>query len=185
LTHLHTDHVGWNTLSIGGRWVPTFANATHVFSRAERDFYATPAADSRGIIFEDSVRPVIEAGKAVTIDDQGGPYLDGITFLPTPGHSPGHMSISITSRGEEAIFAGDFAHNPIQVRRPDWNSVFCADPGKAGASRRWLLDYAAQRGATLFTPHFPETSVGTVSRRGDGFEWRYVGAASERGAAAM
>ncbi len=174
LTHLHADHVGWNTLKIDDRWVPTFPNAKYVFPQAERDFFSTPASESRSVVFEDSVLPVIEAGQAVTIGEQGVSYLDGIAFVPTPGHSPGHMSISIKSRGEEAIFTGDISHNPLQVYQPHWNSVFCEDPDRSRTSRRWMLDYAARQKATLFTPHFPETSAGMVTRRGDGYEWRYV-----------
>jgi glyoxylase-like metal-dependent hydrolase (beta-lactamase superfamily II) len=174
LTHLHADHVGWNTRKIDNRWAPTFPNAKYVFPQSERDFFSTPASESRRVLFEDSVLPVIEAGQAATIGEQGGSYLDGIEFLPTPGHSPGHMSISVKSRGEEAIFTGDIAHNPLQVYRPDLNSVFCADPDRARTSRRWLLDYAARQKATLFTPHLPETSAGIVTRGDDGYEWRYV-----------
>ncbi|HME42314.1 MAG TPA: MBL fold metallo-hydrolase [Syntrophorhabdales bacterium] len=173
-THLHADHVGWNTRKIDNYWVPTFPKAKYVFPQAERDFYSTPASESRRILFEDSVLPVIEAGQAVTIGEQGGFYFDGIEFLPTPGHSPGHMSISIKSCGEEAIFTGDIAHNPLQVYRPLWNSVFCADADRARTSRSSMLDYAARKKATLFTPHFPETSAGIVTRRRDGYEWRYV-----------
>jgi glyoxylase-like metal-dependent hydrolase (beta-lactamase superfamily II) len=174
LTHLHVDHVGWNTRKIDNRWEPTFPNAKYVFPRVELDFFSTPASESRRVVFEDSVLPVIEAGLSVTIGQHGGSYLDGVEFLPTPGHSPGHMSISIKSRGEEAIFTGDISHNPLQVYQPHWNSVFCADPDQARASRRRLLDYAAKRKATLFTPHLPETSAGKVAHSGDGYEWRYV-----------
>ncbi len=171
-THLHTDHVGWNTRLIDGRWTPTFPNAKHVFSLAERDFYATPAAESRRMVFEDSIRPIIDSGQAVVIDNRGGAYLDGVAFLPTPGHSPGHMCISIRSRGAEAIFAGDIAHTPLQVRNPDRCSAFCGDPEQARASRRWLFEYAASRQAVLFTAHFAETPAGQVSGGDDGFEWR-------------
>ncbi len=174
MTHLHVDHVGWNTVKNDNRWVPTFPNAKYVFPRAEREFFSTPAGEGRRVVFEDSVLPVIQAGQAVTIGEQGGTYLDGIRFVPTPGHSPGHMSISIESSGKEAIFTGDIAHNPLQVYQPHWNSVFCADPDRSRTSRRLMLDYAATQKATLFTPHFPETSAGIVTRRGDRYEWRYV-----------
>jgi len=174
LTHLHVDHVGWNTRKTDNSWVPTFLNAKYVFPQVEREFFSTPASKSRRVVFEDSVLPVMEAGQAVTIGEQGGSYIDGIEFLPTPGHSPGHMSISIKSQGEEAVFTGDLWHNPLQVYRPHWNSVFCADPDLACTSRRWMLDYAARQKATLFAPHFPETSAGMVTRCGDGYEWRYV-----------
>ncbi|MEM5457747.1 MBL fold metallo-hydrolase [Paraburkholderia phytofirmans] len=177
LTHLHADHVGWNTQWIDGRWQPTFPNAKYVFPQAEQDFFATPAGDSRRMVFDDSVVPVIESGQAVTIPAEGGTWREGIVFHPTPGHSAGHMSISIRSRGEEAIFTGDVMHNPIQVYRPEWNSTFCLDGASARHSRHWLLNYAADRDATLFTAHFPQTSAGRVRRGADGFEWQYADAA--------
>ncbi|WP_354682588.1 MBL fold metallo-hydrolase [Cupriavidus necator] len=174
LTHLHADHVGWNTRLVDGRWVPTFPNAKYVMSQGDLDFYATPAADSRRMVFEDSVAPVIEAQQAVSISIDGGEYLDGFRFHPTPGHCAGHMSISLTSRGETALFTGDVVHTPIQLYRPEWNSVFCREQEPARESRRWLLDFAADQGATLFTAHFPDTSAGLVRRQGSGFEWQFV-----------
>ncbi|MFB9127182.1 MBL fold metallo-hydrolase [Paraburkholderia dipogonis] len=177
LTHLHADHVGWNTQWLDGRWQPTFPNATYVFPQAEQDFFATPAGDSRRMVFEDSVVPVIESGQAATIPAEGGTWREGIVFHPTPGHSAGHMSISIRSRGEEALFTGDVMHNPIQVYRPEWNSTFCFDAAPARDSRQWALNYAADRNAILFSAHFPQTSAGRVTRAADGFEWAYLDAA--------
>lgn len=174
ITHVHADHVGWNTMNGGNRWVPTFPNAKYVVSQVECDFFATPASESRRMIFEDSVLPAIEAGQVVTVGEQGGPYIEGVSLMPTAGHSPGHMSVSIKSRGEEAIFTGDLWHNPVQVYQPQWNSVFCVDADRARASRRWMLDYAAGEKAILFVPHFPETSAGTVTRGSLGYEWRYL-----------
>ncbi len=173
-THLHVDHVGWNTRLHEGKWVPTFPNARYVFPTVEREFYDTDAAASRRIVFEDSVLPVIEAGLADEIGAQGGEYLPGIRFKPTPGHSPGHMSIEIESAGECAIFTGDVWHHPLQVYRPHWNSMFCADHEGATRSRRWLLDRAAQKNALLFTPHFAGTSAGTARRTGEGFAWGFL-----------
>jgi glyoxylase-like metal-dependent hydrolase (beta-lactamase superfamily II) len=174
LTHLHADHIGWNTRWIDGQWVPTFPNARYVFPQAEEDFYATPAAANRLMVFNDSVAPVIESKQAITIADGGGTYLDGIEFHPTPGHSVGHMSISVTSRGEHALFTGDVAHHPLQVRHPEWNSVFCGDGERARASRRWAFDFGAERDALLFTAHFPESSAGRIERRGDAYTWRFA-----------
>ena len=180
LTHLHVDHVGWNTRLDNGRWVPTFPNARYVFSRAEREFFDTPAGESRRMVFDDSVLPVIDAGLAEEIGPGGGEYLPGIRFHPTPGHSAGHMSIEIESAGAHAIFSGDVWHHPIQVYRPGWSSVFCADQHRATVSRRWLLDRAVETGATVFTPHFAGTSAGVVevgdvsAQSNGGFAWRFV-----------
>jgi glyoxylase-like metal-dependent hydrolase (beta-lactamase superfamily II) len=173
LTHLHADHVGWNTHLVDGRWVPTFSRAKYVFPQAEKDFFATRAGASRRMVFEDSVLPVIEANQAVMIAETGGEFLDGVVFHPTPGHSIAHMAISVRSNGYEALFCGDVMHNPLQVYRPEWCSTFALDEQRAQRSRRWLLDYAVERDALLFTAHFPETSIGHVMRKGDGYAWRY------------
>jgi glyoxylase-like metal-dependent hydrolase (beta-lactamase superfamily II) len=173
LTHLHADHVGWNTHLVDGCWVPTFNRAKYVFPKAERDFFATRAGENRKMVFEDSVLPVIEANQAIMIPETGGEFLDGIVFHPTPGHSVAHMAISIRSNGDEALFCGDVMHNPLQVYRPEWCSAFALDETCARRSRRWLLDYAVRRDALLFTAHFPETSIGRVMRKGDGYAWRY------------
>ena len=174
LTHLHADHVGWNTRLVDGRWVPTFPNAKYVMPQGDLDFYATPDADSRRMVFDDSVAPTLAAQQAISIDIGGGEYLDGFRFHPTPGHCAGHMSISLTSRGEMALFTGDVVHTPIQLYRPQWNSVFCREQEQARESRRWLLDFAADQGATVFTAHFPDTSAGLVTHQGSGFEWQFV-----------
>jgi glyoxylase-like metal-dependent hydrolase (beta-lactamase superfamily II) len=174
LTHLHVDHVGWNTHWLDGRWAPVFPNATYVFGKQEQDYFGTPAGAARRMVFEDSVLPIIEAGLARTVSDAGDEIIDGIQFVPTPGHSIGHMAISIRSRGETALFSGDVMHSPLQVYRPAWNSTFCLDQEQARTSRDWLLAHAAETKATVFAAHFPETSAGTVRHSRDGFEWRYT-----------
>jgi glyoxylase-like metal-dependent hydrolase (beta-lactamase superfamily II) len=162
LTHLHADHVGWNTRLEDGKWIPTFPNARYVFPRVEREFFDTPAGNKRRMVFDDSVLPVIEAGLADEIGADGGEYEPGIVFHPTPGHSAGHMSIEVTSSGERAIFSGDVMHHPLQVYRPEWSSMFCADAQRATVSRRWVLERAANTGAKVFTPHFAGSSAGVV-----------------------
>ncbi|KXU82235.1 MBL fold metallo-hydrolase [Paraburkholderia monticola] len=173
VTHLHVDHVGWNTVRDGERWVPTFPNAQYVFSEAEYRFYAeeehvqTPSAG----VFEDSVQPIVDAGQALLIDAGHQQPLDGFTFHRTKGHSFDHLSISLTSNGERALFAGDVMHHPVQVAKPEWNSVFCEFQDDARASRLWALNFAADHGATFFSSHFPGTSAGTVGRADGGFVW--------------
>lgn len=176
LTHLHVDHVGWNTHWQDGRWTPVFPNATYVFGQRERDYFAMPEGEPRRMVFDDSVLPLIEAQQARAVPDAGEEIVDGIRFLPTPGHSIGHMAIEIRSRGETALFCGDVMHSPLQVHRPEWNSTFCLDPSQARASRRWLLEHAAKTEAKLFPAHFPETSAGVVREGSRGFEWRYLDA---------
>lgn len=177
-THLHVDHCGWNTRLVDGRWVPTFPNARHVFSRAEEDYYASPESHnevnvpSLGV-YEDSVRPIVDAGQAERIANEGGDYLDMFTFHPTPGHSIGHMSIELRSKGESVLFCGDVMHHPFQLVRPDWNSVFCEWHEQARASRRWVLEQASERRLLTFTPHFAGSSAGYVTRDADQFFWHY------------
>lgn len=173
-THLHVDHVGWNTFRQDGRWVPVFPNATYVFSQRECEFFSKPAGAPRRMVFEDSVLPIIEAGLARTVPDVGEEILDGVRFIPSPGHSIWHMAIEISSRGNTMVFSGDIMHNPLQVYHPAWNSMFCLIGDLAQSSREWLLTYAVEKGATVFAAHFPETSAGTIQRRQDGYGWSYA-----------
>jgi glyoxylase-like metal-dependent hydrolase (beta-lactamase superfamily II) len=174
LTHLHVDHVGWNTRLDGDRWVPTFPNARYVLPKAEREFFATPMGEKRLMVFEDSVLPVIEAGLVDEIGTAGGEYLPGIEFHSTPGHSAGHMSIEIRSAGEIALFTGDAWHHPVQVYRPEWSSMFCADEARANTSRRWVLERAHHTGAKVFTSHSAGSSAGTVHAADGHFKWNFL-----------
>lgn len=173
-THLHIDHVGWNTHWNGTAWVPTFPNACWIIAQEEIDWYQTPDAASQAMIFEDSVQPLIDAGKVQAIAESGGEILPGIHFLPTHGHSACHMSIAFLSAGEMALFTGDVMHNQIQVANPDLFSVFCLNTEAARDARLWLLDYAARHDATLFTVHFNDSAVGKISTTPDGYHWTAI-----------
>jgi glyoxylase-like metal-dependent hydrolase (beta-lactamase superfamily II) len=178
-THLHVDHSGWNTRLINGKWVPTFPNARYVFPKAERDYYSGAASHNEANlpslgVYEDSVLPVIEAGLVDFIGPDGGKYLDIFEFIPTPGHSIGHISIALMSGGETAIFAGDVVHTALQLVRPDVNSVFCEFAADALASRQRLLKRSAETRALYLSSHFPGSSAGFVAADGDRFTWRYV-----------
>lgn len=178
-THLHVDHSGWNTVLQDGKWVPTFKNARYIFPRVEQEYYSSTASHndvnipSFGV-YEDSVRPIIDAGLVDFIDSEGGFFLDRFTFLPTPGHSIGHMSLLLESDNEAAIFAGDVMHHPIQVERPDLNTVFCEFLEQATQSRRHILDLAADNPAMYFSTHFPGSSAGYITRDGEKFRWSYA-----------
>jgi glyoxylase-like metal-dependent hydrolase (beta-lactamase superfamily II) len=197
LTHLHVDHVGWNTRKVDGRWVLTFPNARYIFSARERAYFAALAASDGsdaaireqaklGVmphpeileiyegVYEDSVLPVIEAALAREIVVDGTEVAQGISFLPVPGHSIDHACIRFSSQGEHALFWGDVMHHPLQFVRPDWNSVFCEFPDAARKSRRWAMNHAAETNALVFTTHFTESSAGRVSREGDRFTWHFV-----------
>jgi glyoxylase-like metal-dependent hydrolase (beta-lactamase superfamily II) len=176
LTHIHTDHVAWNTRLIDGRWIPTFPNARYFVPRLGYDYFNAREGRTKPNydMFEDSVLPVIATGQAVMVEANGGEVLDGFSYHPTPGHSVDHNSILLRSCGEAAMFGGDVMHHPIQLRRPEWNSVFCAAAEQARDSRRWALEQASRRRALYFSSHFAGTSAGTWTRSGDGFAWRFV-----------
>lgn len=177
-THLHVDHVGWNTFLKDGDWVPTFTNARYLMPAKDQRYYASEESHNEANVpsegtYEDSVKPVVDAGLADYIPDEGGSFLNDFTWIPTPGHSIGHMSIALSSNGENAVFAGDVMHNPFQVTRPDLNTVFCEFLDDAVTSRRKILDHAADQNSLYFGTHFPSTSVGRIARKAGGFSWKY------------
>ena len=178
-THLHSDHVGWNTVRRDGRWVPTFPNARYFFSRAENEYgdpRRNPRADAdlmRSNAYRDSVLPVIESGQAQLID---GNYAIDDTLLiePAPGHTLGHMILKVEHAGERALFCGDVVHHPLQVYAPQWNSVFCELPEQARATRRRVLDHCADENALLFPAHFAAPHVAVIARDGETFRPQFV-----------
>lgn len=178
-THLHVDHSGWNTRLIDGRWVPTFPQARYVFPQREEEWYASKDSHNevnipnRGV-FEDSVAPIIATGQAERIGPDGGDFLDNFQFIPTPGHSIGHMSIALQSQGEQALFSGDIMHHPLQILAPDLNTLYCEWPEQAQSSRQRMLTWATERDALVFTSHFARSSAGRVSRQGTIFNWQYA-----------
>lgn len=174
-THLHIDHVGWNTEWREGAWQPTFPNARYYFPRADEEAwnpakarYATLAgAGVNANVFEDSVQPVLDAGLAELIDD-GATIAKGMRAWTFPGHTPGHMVLEVESEGDVALFTGDILHHPMQVIRPDWNSVYCEDREVAAATRRRILDRAAAKGARIVPAHFGAPHSVFVERGDDG-----------------
>ncbi|WP_330174851.1 MBL fold metallo-hydrolase [Streptomyces sp. NBC_01498] len=157
-THLHVDHVGWNTRLVDGAWVPTFPNATYLMPRADFEFWnpANNADIAGGVnenVFEDSVAPVHAAGQVLLWE--GSHTIDGALRLEAaPGHTPGSAVVKLVSGGDRALFAGDLLHTPLQVAHPDHNSCFCEDPVRARTSRRALLGWAADANAVVLPAHF-------------------------------
>jgi glyoxylase-like metal-dependent hydrolase (beta-lactamase superfamily II) len=176
-THFHVDHVGWNTHLRDGRWVPTFPKAKYVFSRAERDRWdpqrgAANKPVGTHAVYLDSVLPVIEAGQDLMVE--GEDEIAGcLRIMPTPGHTPGHVSIRLLSGGREGIFTGDVMHQPIQIYYPAWNSRYCEDQEAARRTRRRLLEHAAERDSLLMPTHFGAPHMGRVQRKGDGFTFTF------------
>ena len=135
-THMHVDHVGWNTKLIGGKWVPTFPNAKYLFGKTEYDFWNAFGDNTEPrAVFDDSVKPVVDAGQAELIASETQ-VCEEISTFPTPGHSPGHISILIRSQGEEAMLLGDVAHHPCQFEHLDWASSYDGDDPQASTKMR-------------------------------------------------
>ncbi|MDT8913190.1 MBL fold metallo-hydrolase [Amycolatopsis sp. PS_44_ISF1] len=173
-THLHADHVGWNTRLADGEWVPTFPRARHLVSRVEREFWAGyPMDGPRRRMFRDSVLPVEDAGQLDLVDlGPGGVELvPGLSLVPTPGHTPGHASVRLDSGGRTALITGDCVHHPVQVARPDIGSCVDIDPALAERTRRALLAPFAGTGALVLGTHFPAPTAGRVVADGGGLRW--------------
>ncbi|WP_409474638.1 MBL fold metallo-hydrolase [Streptomyces sp. HC307] len=172
LTHLHTDHVGWNTREVDGEWVPTFPNARYITSRVEREFWAGYDMDEpRKQMFRDSVIPVEEAGLLDTVDvpAEGAEIAPGLRLIPTPGHTPGHIAVQLTSQAETALVTGDCIHHPVQFAHPSIGSCVDIDPQQSEASRRKLLGSLAGTGALVLGSHFPPPTAGRVITHGDAY----------------
>ncbi|WP_328416041.1 MBL fold metallo-hydrolase [Streptomyces violaceus] len=165
LTHLHADHVGWNTREVNGEWVPTFPHARYLTSRVEREFWAGYAMDeARAQMFRDSVIPVEEAGRLDLLDvpAEGVEVAPGLRLIPTPGHTPGHLAVELTSRGRTALITGDCVHHPIQLAHPGIGACVDIDPGQSEASRRGLFDSLAGTDTLLLGTHFAPPTAGRV-----------------------
>ena len=149
-THLHVDHVGWNTRLVGDRWVPTFPNARYVIAGQEWEHWR----HEKDECIADSVLPVVEAGQALLVeaDHRLDPWL---RFEPSPGHTPGHVCLRLITNAGEAVFAGDVMHRTVQVAEPQWSSRFCADPRRSAATRRDFVERHADSGILVLPTHFP------------------------------
>lgn len=165
-THLHTDHVGWNTQLVDGRWVPTFPNARYILPKGDEALHRDLAND----MYAESISPVVEAGQAEIVE-AGHMLGDHVRLIPTPGHTPGHFSIEINSAGRTALITGDALHSTAQCWHPEWHFKFDADPDHAVASRRALLERAAEAGCTVLGSHFTLPSIGKVTADKDAFRW--------------
>ncbi|MER6442685.1 MBL fold metallo-hydrolase [Streptomyces sp. NPDC001185] len=180
-THIHYDHVGWNTEWRDGQWVPTFPNATYMIPRAD-NLYFDPKNPRRApgdeherlrwegstLVFNDSIAPIHHAGQAVLWKDTH--RIDGSLLLePAPGHTPGSSVLTLRSGADRAVFVGDMLHSPVQVLEPGWNSCFCDDPQLAAKTRRAYLSRAAELRELIIPAHWPGHGAAEVRRDGDGF----------------
>jgi len=166
-THLHVDHVGWNTKLEKGEWVPTFPNATYVFTQTDLDF-VTQNENMPLQYYQDSIAPVIASGQARVLAAEGE-LAPGLDIVFTPGHSPGHAMLRAQSKGQAALFVGDVVQHPLQVYRPDWNSNYCALPDDAVATRHRVLGECAERDCLMFATHFAGPYGVRIRRENDSF----------------
>jgi glyoxylase-like metal-dependent hydrolase (beta-lactamase superfamily II) len=175
-THLHPDHVGWNTQLRNGRWVPTFPNARYLFERTEYAHWekeSAAGAERIGEVFKDSVLPVMQAGQAELV--AGDHEIDnGIWLEPTPGHSPGHVVVNLETGGRRAVFSGDLMHHPIQVTHPDWSTCFCWDMPMSARTRRDFVERYAGTDTLIVPVHFAGETAGHIVDKDGETRFRFI-----------
>ncbi len=179
-THLHWDHVGWNTRLVDGRWVPTFPNARYVMAKREYDYWDAAYAKEKGksdnihvLAFEDSVLPIMRAEKAILVQDDF--ELDtGISLEPCHGHTPGHVVVNVASNGRKGVFIGDAIHHPMQLLFPDVSTRADLDMNASRVTRRALIEKHAGTGSLVLPHHFATPTSGRIERAGDAFRFDFV-----------
>jgi glyoxylase-like metal-dependent hydrolase (beta-lactamase superfamily II) len=170
-THLHIDHIGWNTMLEDGRWVPTFPQARYLMARREYEFWAQDKEDDEQIAaMGDSVQPLFDAG-LVDLVENDHVLSPEVRLLPSPGHTPGHVCVAIESRGQRAVITGDMMHHPCQIARPDLLARFDSDHAAAEATRRRLLAEWADRPVLVVGTHFVAPAGGYI--RTDDASYRF------------
>jgi len=170
-THLHFDHVGWNTHEVDGIWQPTFVNARYLVSDGEFRYWQSRSPSAAGdhrAGFDDSVVPVAEAGLLDLVADDAI-VTEGIRLVPSPGHTPHHVSVLLESRGHSALITGDAIHHPCQIAYPDWSTISDFDQQQARVSRKELLIRCAGSGTLLIGSHFAAPAIGRVRRNSTGY----------------
>ena len=167
ITHMHVDHVGWNTRLVGGAWQPTFPRATYLMVGDEWEFWKRERErdEAAAVLIDDSIGPIVDAGRAKLVDAK---YVidERLSFEPWPGHTPGHAAVRLQTTGGEAVFSGDLMHRVVQVAEPQWNSRFCADGPRARASREAFVEQHADSGVLVCAAHFPHPGY-IVTERGE------------------
>lgn len=167
-THLHVDHVGWNTRWVGERWVPTFPNARTWVTRPEWEHWSAEEDDHTRTVLGDSVQPIFDAG-LVDLVDVDAEVADGVRFEFTPGHTPGHVAVRVSSRGEEAVITGDLVHHPAQFAEPGWTDKADSDPALADRTRRDFMARYADTPTLVIGTHFAGPTAGRLVRDGDAY----------------
>ena len=167
-THLHIDHVGWNTMLVDGKWVPTFPKARYLIGQVEFAHWQADTDEDQVAVMTDSVLPVFDAD-LVDLVETNHKISDEISLIPTVGHTPGHVSVMIKSNGEEAMITGDFIHHPCQFAHPEWSSSFDTDPVQSAQTRREIFDKYADTPTLIIGTHFATPTAGHLKRDGDAY----------------
>ena len=167
-THLHIDHVGWNTMLVDGKWVPTFPKARYLIGQVEFAHWQADTDLDQTAVMADSVLPVFDAN-LVDLVETDHQISDEISLMPTVGHTPGHVSVMIRSNGEEAMITGDFIHHPCQFAHPEWSSSFDTDPVQSAQTRREVFDRYADTPTLIIGTHFATPTAGHLKRDGDAY----------------
>jgi glyoxylase-like metal-dependent hydrolase (beta-lactamase superfamily II) len=168
-THLHVDHVGWNTMLVDGSWAPTFPRARYLMGRVEYEHWSQPQErEDMAAVFGDSVQPVFDAG-LVDLVETDARICEEIDLVPTIGHTPGHVSVRIRSRGEEALITGDFMHHPCQIAHPEWASTADSDPEQGQRTREVMFARLAGTPVLVIGTHFAGVTAGRIVRDGDAY----------------
>ena len=175
-THLHVDHVGWNTKLEDGRWVPTFPNAKYLFhedeyAHLETEEMSEGAGNTRRAAYEDSVLPIVDAGQAIMVND-GHQLEDSLYVESSPGHTPGQAFLRLKCPNGGAVFTGACMHHPVQVAYPGWNNRYCFDPEKSAATRRDIVERCADTDTVALAAHFAEPVAARIISKGD--RWKLV-----------
>jgi glyoxylase-like metal-dependent hydrolase (beta-lactamase superfamily II) len=169
-THLHVDHVGWNTMMQDGKWMPTFPNARYLIGRKEWAHWKDEADGPDRTVRNDSVRPIIYAGLADFVDSDHQ-VTPEVTLEPTPGHTPGHVSVRISSQGQDAVITGDLMHHPVQCAMPEMGAKFDTDSAQASATRRGFLEKYRDGKTLVLGTHFAAPTAGHVAADGKAFRF--------------
>lgn len=176
-THLHWDHVGWNTQLVDGQWVPTFPNARYIISQREYDhmdaMHARGSPTLHDRAFEDSILPLIRAERAQLVAD-GFHLEDGVWLESYPGHTPGNVVINIASHASRGVFSSDLFHTPLQIACPAWSSTACYDPEQAYASRCRFIEQHADTDHLVMPAHFLSPSAGHIVSCSDGIAFKFL-----------
>jgi glyoxylase-like metal-dependent hydrolase (beta-lactamase superfamily II) len=174
-THLHADHVGWNTRLLGGRWVPTFSKARYLFARQEWEHWRVTEFRARYTTdpyYEDSVLPVMASGQAELIATDYA-FDDNVSIEPWPGHTPGHVCVVVRSQGASVVLSGDIMHTALQCAEPRLNSCFCVNADMARATRRRFLETFADSPVMVIPAHFPTPTAGWIRSHEGAFRFHF------------